>query len=120
METKDHIYTVVLTWAYEKQQAGFTRVELIQSLNLEGDRMNWVVKTFFEGTNDNPPLIGHFVTRDGKDYYALSSRGIAAAIDYLELKESKESSRQAKTIAYWSIGIGVVVGLVQIIVALCK
>jgi hypothetical protein len=117
MKTKDHIYIQILTWAYDKQQTGFTREEMNEKFNLKGELFTWVNEAFFFGTNDDRPLMSVLIRREEKDYFALSGKGISAAIDYLELKEARESSKEARMIAIISIIIGIIVGIAQIIVA---
>lgn len=45
---------------------------------------------------------------------------MASAIDYLDLKEARESSKEAKRLAMWSIWIAVVVGIFKILTSFCS
>lgn len=48
--------------------------------------------------------------------FVITSKGISVAIEYLNLKEAKRSAERAERIAFWAIGIGVVVGILEIII----
>lgn len=116
----EHLYTKILLWAYKKQTGGFTRSELGVVFDLEGadkkDLRGWVQDVFYSGTNDNPPLITRFpAQREGQDLYTLSSRGIAAAVDYIELRDARRASRTATWIAIFAILISTAVATYQIL-----
>lgn len=116
MRTEESLYVKILLWAYEKKENGFTQPELFDHFFLKDDLHIWVRKMFFERTKDDRPLIGHLISRDSKDFYALTEKGMSVAIDYLDLKEARESSKEAKRIALWSIWIAIFVGIFQIII----
>jgi hypothetical protein len=114
-------------WAYDRTAdgSGFTENELLKEFDLHdgpGEKYRLYRKLFLEGTNDDRPVIVHLYNKQlatGEvGYWCLSDKGMASAIDYLDLKEARESSKSAKEIAFWSIGIAVVVGILQIIIAL--
>lgn len=115
----EHLYTEILLWAYKKQPRGFTRSELEVVFGLGGadkkDLRGWVQDVFYSGTNNNPPLITRFpAQREGEDLYTLSSRGIAAAVDYIELRDARRASRTATWIAIFAILISIAVATYQI------
>ncbi len=107
-----HLYTEILLWAYKKQTQGFTQPELSKAFNIQGELGQWVTRTFYTG---NPPLIGHLMSKDGKDFYALTSSGLSTAIDYIELREARRSSKIATWTAIAAILISIAVGAWQII-----
>jgi hypothetical protein len=113
----DNIYVKILKWAYGKQHYGFTRQELDEKFGLKGDLHQWVQKIFFERPHGDKALIGHFISRDGQDYYALTDKGVSAAVDYLELQAAMESAKSAKKTANIAIVISVVTALVSIILS---
>ncbi len=119
MKTKDNLYIKILLWAYDKAQEGFTREELNTKFNLRGELHQWVESNFFNGTNSNRALIGHLRYSEGIQYFTLSSKGMSAVIDYIELKEARESSQKAIKIATWSFGVAIGIGILQILVQLC-
>lgn len=116
--TTDSLYVRALTWAYENDSQGFRRSEMEDALNLSDEERRRLDFLFFQGTNDNPPLIQRAGARDEIDYFALTRTGIAAAIDYLDLKEAREGSALATKIAIASIIIGILIGIGQILVAI--
>lgn len=129
MKTEESFYVQILLWAYEKTAAGtgFTESELEEKFDLKnnaGDKHKLYLKLFRDGTSDNHPVIDHFYNKHSglrhDSYFCLSDKGMASAIDYIDLKEARESSATAKEIAFWSIGIAIVVGILQIIIALLQ
>lgn len=111
------IYIKTLLWAYSKQHAGFSKEEMRNFLNLENsEEWEWIDWMFTNGLNGEAPLIWSMPgIYYGKKFY-LTSSGVAAAVDYLELKNAQDGSRRAERIAITSIVIGIIVGVVQIIV----
>lgn len=129
MKTEESFYVQILLWAYDKTAAGvgFTENELLTHFDLKngsGEKYRLYLKLFRDGTNDNHPVIDHFYNKQTETgevgYWCLSDKGMASAIDYIDLKEARESSKSAKAIAVWSIGIAIVVGILQILVALLQ
>lgn len=123
MKTEESLYVKIITWAYEKSATGFTDQELLDKFSLKegnGEQYKMYVKIFRNGTIDNPSLIDQYKYEDNKHYFCLSERGMAAAIDYLDLKEARESSKEAKTLAMWSIWIAILVGLAQVVLAIIQ
>ncbi len=115
---EENLYIKILLWAYGKSQDGFTRREMTEEFGLEGNIDSWVQKIFFSGTNSSRPIIGHFKSteKNGEniDYFMLTDKGMSTAIDYIELKEARESSQKAIKIATWSFGVAITVGIFQI------
>ncbi len=118
---KNSIYVKTLLWAYEKQHIGFTKEEMKSGLGLTDQEWVWINWMFTNGLGGAAPLIWSISGNEdyGKIFY-LSADGIAAAVDYLELKEAQEGGRRATWIAITAIIIGVLVGLAQIWVQLCS
>lgn len=121
MKSEESLYIKILLWAY-KHHEGFREVDLIEHFKLqESDwKYRWFLAVFKNGTNDNTPMLIHMYNkRDGQNeigYWGLSEKGMSAAIDYLELKEARESSRHAMWIAVGSLVIATLVGIAQIYV----
>ena len=114
MKTTKKLYTAILLWAYEKQHRGFTRPELTKEFNIKGDLGQWVTKMFYTGNTGNPALIGHLISKDGVDYYGLTTHGMSTAIDYIELREARRASFGATIIAILAMAISIIVGVWQI------
>ncbi len=114
MKIEESRYVKILLWAYENQSAGFTEKELFTAFNLDNDEgRKWYLKVFREHTL----LIDHIMYTDKS---TLTAEGMSAAVNYLNLKEAQESGRRAQLTANWAIGISVVVGIVQIVLALIQ
>lgn len=117
------IYVVALLWAYEKQHEGFTKEEMKTALNLSDDEWVWVHWMFFNGLNGEAPLIWSISReflppgRNPHEAYYLSAQGIAAAVDYLELKEAQKSGENANKHALFAIGLNVIALFVAVVAA---
>lgn len=119
MKNKDTLYIKVLIWAYKKQEEGFTWRDIEENFRLNREQLRWIQKIFrpnlppsdnlFDWLNDN---------QINKEYLVITAKGTSAAIDYLNLKQSEKSSKQAMFVAITAIVIGIVVGLLQIFVQL--
>ncbi len=122
MKTEESLYIKILLWAYDNSVNGFTERELFDhfDLNDKTDLKRWYVKVFKNGTNDNPSIIDHFTIRNEVGYWCLTEKGMSAAIAYLDLKEARESSKEAKKIALWSIWIAIIVGVFQILIGILQ
>lgn len=117
MKTEESLYIKILTWAYEKS-AGFTDGEILEKFKLkDGSGANYkiYIKLFRNGTN---PLINaeYDYTTDTHTYY-LSDRGMSAVVDYLDLKEARDSSEDAKRWAMWSIWTAIIIGIAQVVLS---
>jgi len=122
MKTEESFYIKILIWAFSKTK-GFTEGELFQEFKiLPGSTEYYLyLKLFKDGNSSsgNPSTIDQFEVRNNIAYCCLTDKGMASAIDYLDLKEARESSKEAKRLAMWSIWIAVIVGIFQIITSLC-
>lgn len=118
-KTDESLYIKILLWTYKKQESGFTQQEMFNAIKIEENKKMWVVNMFFSSAQGERPLIGHLISEAGVDYFSLTERGMAASIDYMELKEAQAGGKRATTIAVISIIIGVVVGIAQIVVQIC-
>jgi len=118
---QESLYVRILVWAFEQRQ-GFSEQQLLDEFDIKGgtETYQWYQHVFRFGTNDNPAMLVHFCTRrvDGNDigFQCLSEKGMSAAIDYLELREARESSRKAMFIATGSLILATLVGIAQICV----
>ncbi len=119
----NYLYTRVLLWAYEKSETGFTLVDLTDQLSLSRQQESWVRKVFLTTSDADRKffeiLRNEETTTPNVYYYSLNEKGMSAAVDYLELKEARESSRNAIYIATGSLFIATVVGIAQIVVQIC-
>ena len=121
MKSEESLYIRVLLWAYEQSTEGFAESDLhrtfglLQNLSLR----EWYQRVFRNTRADNTPLIDHFRTEDSISYHCLTEKGMSAAIDYLGLKEARESSKSAMRIAIGSLVLAALVGIVQILVQIC-
>ena len=108
-----NLYTAILVWAYKKGQTGFTQPELFEEFGLDSSRelKRWVVNIFFRGSNNDRSLIDVYELRsDGTtNLYALTDKGMSAAVDYLDLKDARKSGR----LAMWLGVVAFIVSIVQ-------
>ena len=119
ISTEETLYIKILIWAYEKADAGFTKKELQDFFNLDDKQIDWQLR-LFEPLNFNERLISRYQNREESDLFALTDKGMAAAVRYIELKNTVEGSKRAEKIAKVAIGIGIIVGVVEIIVSLLQ
>ena len=117
-------YTQILLWAYDKShEGGFTEQELFDFFNIKSNSDEYYLYLkVFKGGNPHQgesSIIVHFRNKNDVSYWCLSASGMAAAVDYKELKEAQEGGKRATRIAIVSIVIGVIVGIAQIWVAVC-
>lgn len=116
------LYIRILIWAYNKKERGFTWEELKETFKLNYDQERWVIKIFRSNMPASENLIDHLTYYNDKNehLYVITAKGTSAAIDYLNLKEAEKSSKRAEIIAIIAIAIGIIVGLAQILVTICK
>lgn len=120
MKTKESLYIKILIWAYNRQELGFTLEDLKKEFNLNKSQEQWVLKVFRSNIPAAENLIDHIYSSGTDSYkYFITAKGTSAAIQYLNLKEAESSGKRAEKIALVAIGIGVVVGIAQIIVGIC-
>jgi hypothetical protein len=113
------LYTKVLVWAYEKSEQGFTEPELFDTFDLNDQNLKqWYLKVF----RDSPSLLINNINLSSESIarWSLTALGMSYAVSYLGLKEVEKGSKRAEKIAYWSIGIVAVIGLVQILIAVIE
>lgn len=123
MKTKESLYIKILLWAYENSAQGFSEQELFEKFEIVPGSVNYklYLKFFRDGNSSsgNPAIIDYFDTRNNITFWCLTEKGMSAAIDYLDLKEARESSKEAMYIAIGSLIIATLVGIAQIIVQIC-
>lgn len=123
MKTEESLYIKILIWAYENSVRGFTEQELFEKFKIIPNSTEYrlYLKLFKDGNSSsgNPSTIDQFEVRGNIGYCCLTDKGMASAVDYLDLKEARESSKEAKRLAMWSIWIAVVVGIFQILTSFC-
>ncbi len=114
VKKEESLYVQILRWTYERQNEGFTEEELLINFKLNNkDGRGWYTKVFRDRTVLIDPI-------NYSDKWTLTSEGMSAAVNYLNLKEAEESGKHARIIAFWSIGIGIAVGVIQIILQIYK
>lgn len=120
--TENTLYIRILIWTYNKQEKGFSWEELKEAFKLNYDQERWVIKIFRSNMPPSENLIDHltYYNDENEHLYVITAKGTSAAIDYLNLKEAEKSSKRAEMIAIMAIAIGIIVGLAQILVTICK
>ena len=119
--TKDSLFIRTLQWASDRGSVGFKMDELEAAVAVDDGGFVWVKRMMLGEINGEAPLITHLGSRHtgGEYQYFITGSGASALMDYLELKEARESSTQAKYIAISSLVIATMVGIAQIIVQIC-
>ncbi len=122
MKIEDTLYIKILIWIYKKQEAGFNWEDLKKEFQLNSAQEQWVLKVFRSNMPASENLIDHlsYNEKDNEHLYVITAKGTSAAIDYLNLKEAEKSSKRAEKIAKVAIGIGIVVGVFEIIIGLLQ
>ena len=113
------LFTKILLWAYSRSGRGFTENELMIQFDLAPsiNEQKWISDIFFVGVNNDRPLTTQLnTTRNEEATFALSDKGLALAVDHIELKEARDSSRRGVWIAIIAICISIFVGLYQIFI----
>jgi len=120
MKTEESLYIKILIWAYKKQDVGFSMKELEEKFNLSPEQKQWVLKVFRSNLPSSENLFDHLIYNDTKNehLFVITSKGTSAAVEYLNLREAKQSARRAEKIALTAIIIGVIVGIAQIVMAI--
>lgn len=113
----DPLFIRTLQWASNKGSDGFKMSELREAIAKNDDEWVWIQRMMLGEINGDTPLIFHLGQHrreDGEYKYFLTGSGNSVLMDYLELKEARESSTQAKYIAIGSLIIATLVGIAQI------
>ncbi len=115
-EAKDPLFIRVLQWASDRGSVGFKMGELREATTKDEGEWVWVQRMMLGEIQGDPPLIFHLGAhhKEGEYTYFLTGSGAAALMDYLELKEARQSSKQARWYAIIAIVISVIVGAIQI------
>jgi hypothetical protein len=118
MKTEESFYIKILIWAFSKTK-GFTEAELFQEFKIIPGSTEYCLylKLFKDGNSStgNPSTIDQFEVRNNIAYCCLTDKGMASAIDYLDLKETRENSSEARKLAITSIWISIAVGAISIV-----
>jgi hypothetical protein len=120
--TKEPLFIRALQWASDRGSVGFKIDDLEKAVTDDEGEWVWVQRMMLGEIHGEPPLIAHLGshhTGGGEYAYFITSSGASALVDYLELKEARESSKQAMYIAIGSLIIATLVGIAQIIVQIC-
>ncbi len=110
------LYIDALMWAHEHAE-GFSRIAIRENLRLNEEENLWIEANFFSGKNDNSALVQQIGTTN---IFSLGERGMSAAVDYIELKEARQSSKTAMKWAIISLLVAIVTGMGQIWVGLVR
>lgn len=103
MKTEENLYLKILTWAYNRQESGFTWEELKNHFNLDDSQEKWVRKIFLT-TSDGDRKYFEILKHENDTYfYSLNEKGITAAINYKSLEHAEKSSEYAIWFAGTSI-----------------
>jgi hypothetical protein len=113
------IYPAFLKWTSDRGTAGFTMDQLKVALDADSEDMLWI-QTMFTGSERLISSIGGRTDNDKNLLYYLTAAGSSAAVDYLELKQARDDSKEARKLALWAIWIGIGVGAVQIILGIVQ
>ncbi|MFA7315841.1 MAG: hypothetical protein WC059_03520 [Candidatus Paceibacterota bacterium] len=117
----ESLYIKVLVWAYNRKQNPFKIEDLYAELNIiKPDETLWVRNIFVDIPLNGCALFSSSQNSSGETFHLLSDSGMSSAIGYLGLEESKSNSKRAEYLALWALGITSVVGVIQIVIALCK
>lgn len=118
MKTEESFYIKILLWAFNKKD-GFTEKELLDNFKINSYSKEFhMYSALFKGgdvISGKPSIIIHYANIENIKYWCLSDTGIAYVIDYCELKEARESAREARIWAIVAVLISISVGAVQIL-----
>ncbi len=112
-----YLFTRVLKWASDRGSVGFTMSELQAACANDDEEWTWIQRFMMGEIQGDPPLIAHLGSHhkgDGEHRYFLSGSGASTYIDYLELQEARENSRNAMRWAIASFLLAALVGGAQI------
>jgi hypothetical protein len=106
-KANEDLYILVLLWAHDKQETGFTWDELKTHFTLNSTQEAWVKKIFLT-TSDQDRKFFEYLRNDetitpNKHYYSLNEKGITAAINYKSLAHAERASSLAIWFAALSI-----------------
>ena len=85
MKTEDSLYVKILKLAYERQEVGLSQDELTGMLEIASATGEWFAKIFTEES-----LLKIFTDKDFKHRYVITSKGIFAYNDSLNLQETNK------------------------------
>jgi hypothetical protein len=115
------IFIRTLQWASDRGPTGFSISELKAATTTSEEEWTWVKRMFLGEINGEPALIYHDgVARDGGYRYFLTGSGATVLMDYLELKQARESAKSAMRWATASLLLAAFVGFIQIAIGLAQ
>lgn len=118
-----YLFQRTLKWASDRGSVGFKMSELKSACAKDEEEWTWIQRFMMGEINGDPPLIFHLGGRhkgDGEYTYFLTGSGASAYMDYVELKDSRESAQSAMRWAIASFVLAAGVGILQIIVGLMQ
>lgn len=106
-KANEDLYILVLLWAHEKQETGFTWEELKKHFTLNSSQESWVRKIFLTVSDQDRKFFEHLrndeTVTPNQHYYSLNEKGITAAINYKGLAHAEMTSSLAIWFAWLSI-----------------
>lgn len=120
-KTEESLYIRSLLWIYKKGSSGFSKEEMRQSLEIkDNEEWAWISWVVFNGLNGDAPIAYNISTQysgvgkfDDTKFY-ITALGVSTVIDYLDLREARKSSIEARHWAIIALIVSVAVGIVQI------
>ena len=113
-KANEDLYILVLLWAHEKQETGFTWEELKQNFKLDSSQEGWVRKIFLTTNDQDRKFFEHLRNDDSvipnQHYYSLNEKGVTAAINYKSLAHAEKTS----SLAIWFAGFSILLTAIGI------
>lgn len=113
-KASEDLYILVLLWAHEKQETGFTWEELKQHFSLNSAQEAWVRKIFLTASDQDRKFFEHLrndeTVTPNQHYYSLNEKGITAAINYKSLAHAEKTS----SLAIWFAGLSILLTAIGI------
>ena len=113
-KANEALYILVLLWAHEKQETGFTWDELKKHFTLNSAQEAWVRKIFLTTSDQDRKFFEHLrndeTVTPNQHYYSLNEKGISAAINYKSLAHAEKTS----SLAIWFAGLSILLTAIGI------
>lgn len=118
---KEHYFIEFLKIMYDAGDRGLSEEEIRNSMISKGyfskDEMDfgWMEGGIFYRYSHNPNTYVMYICTDSlKKYYVLTPEYIIKHLEYIQLQDARQSSKKATCIAFTSIAISIVLGLISI------
>lgn len=113
-KANEDLYILVLLWAHEKQETGFTWEELKSHFTLNSSQESWIRKIFLTTSDQDRKFFEHLKNDNSvtpnQHYYSLNEKGITAAVNYKSLAHAEKTS----SLAIWFAGLSILLTAVGI------